>query len=111
MKILALENKIPGKISGDFAPYLKDEAYRVWELYQAGVIREIYFRQERNEAVLVLECEDPTQADETLNTLPLVQQKLIRFELIPLVPYPGFGRLFSTGRESPILSKGAEDEH
>ena len=29
-----------------------------------------------------------------LETLPLVQAGLIRFEVIPLVPYPGFGRLF-----------------
>ena len=108
MKILALENEIPGKISRDFSPYLKDEAYRVWELYQAGIIREIYFRQEKNAAVLVLECKSLTEADETLNTLPLVQQKLIRFELIPLVPYPGFGRLFTPGRESPNPSRRAE---
>ena len=94
MKILALEKEIPGRIPGDFTPHLRDESYRVWELCQAGTIREIYFRQERDEAVLVLECESPTEAHEILNTLPLVQQKLIRFELIPLVPYPGFARLF-----------------
>jgi hypothetical protein len=29
-----------------------------------------------------------------LGMLPLVQQGLITFEVIPLVPYPGFSRLF-----------------
>jgi hypothetical protein len=29
-----------------------------------------------------------------LGTLPLVKAGLISFELMPLVPYPGFARLF-----------------
>jgi len=28
-------------------------------------------------------------------SLPLVEQGLIKFEIIPLAAYPGFGRLFS----------------
>jgi len=32
-----------------------------------------------------------------LSSLPLVEQGLIRFELIPLVAYPGFARLFEIG--------------
>lgn len=94
MKILALEEEIPGFTGEAFKPYLKAEAARVWELYQAGSLREIYFRQDRHEAVLVLECRDTEAAYEVLNTLPLVQAGLITFELIPLIPYPGFARLF-----------------
>jgi len=30
-----------------------------------------------------------------LATLPLVQARLIAFDIIPLAPYPGFGRLFA----------------
>ncbi len=66
MKILAIEFENPGGTAGDFAPLLEDEARQVWELYQVGVIREIYFRQEKDEAVLVLECPDMTKAEETL---------------------------------------------
>jgi muconolactone delta-isomerase len=94
MKILALEKELPGATSEKFKPHAKAEALRAWELYQSGIIRELYFRQDRNEAVLVLECRDLAEAESVLNTLPLVKEKLIAFDLIPLIPYPGFARLF-----------------
>jgi hypothetical protein len=95
MKILALEKETPGATAEDFRSHVKAEAARAWELYQAGVIRELYFRQDRPEAVLVLECADVQEADRMLGTLPLVKAGLITFEVIPLVPYPGFSRLFA----------------
>ncbi len=94
MKILALEHEVPNLTAGDFQPHLKAETRRVWELYKNGIIREIYFRADQTSAVLVLECADVKEAGNILSTLPLVMENLIRFELIPLVPYPGFERLF-----------------
>jgi len=67
----------------------------VWALYQEGLIRELYFRADRSEAVLVLECASLDEARAALGSLPLVQAGLIRFELVPLRPYPGFSRLFA----------------
>jgi muconolactone delta-isomerase len=95
MKILALEKETPGVTAEDFRPHAKAEAARAWELYQAGVIRELYFRQDRPEAVLILECADVREAGQVLATLPLVKAGLITFEVIPLAPYPGFSRLFA----------------
>jgi hypothetical protein len=97
MKILALEQDIPGITNEKFRPHLKAEAARVWELYQTGVLREIYFRQDRHSAVLVLECTDLEDANAVLDSLPLVREGLIRFDLIPLIAYPGFARLFEGG--------------
>jgi muconolactone delta-isomerase len=94
MKILALEHELPGATAEKFQQYTNDEACKVWELHQAGIIRELYFRADRNEAVLVLECDSVSDALETLATLPLVKEKLITFEIIPLKAYPGFARLF-----------------
>jgi hypothetical protein len=94
MKILAMEIEATGVKPEQYGPHLKAEARRVWELYQAGTIRELYFRADRSEAVLILECVDTSEAQQTLGSLPLVQAGLIRFEVIPLVPYPGFARLF-----------------
>jgi hypothetical protein len=94
MKILALELEEEGMRPEQFAPHLKAEAGRVWELYQSGALRELYFRADRSEAVLILECADAAEAQQTLASLPLVQAGLIRFEVIPLVPYSGFARLF-----------------
>ena len=94
MKVLAFEREHPGIPKERFQPYLKAEAARLWELYQSGLVRELYFRADRSEAVLVLECDDLENAQAHLASLPLVQEGLITFEVIPLIPYPGFGRLF-----------------
>lgn len=94
MKILALEHELPNATAEGFQQYAKDEARKVWELVQAGAIRESYFRADRSEAVLVLECSSVDEAREALSTLPFVLNKLIAFELIPLKAYSGFERLF-----------------
>lgn len=94
MKILALEKELPGIPDDAFEPHLRNEAARAWELYQAGIVRELYFRTDWPGAVLVLESESLAAAQEALATLPLVQKGLIAFELVPLRAYPGFARLF-----------------
>ena len=68
MKVLAIERELPGAAAEDFGPHLAAEASRVWELYQAGIIRELYFRADRHEAVLVLECADVEEAEQMLST-------------------------------------------
>ena len=94
MKILALEKEFAQTPPSDFQPHLLDEAAKVYELYQAGVIREFYFHQTDHTAVLMLECANVDEARKVLGSLPLVKAGLITFEVIPLVPYPGFSRLF-----------------
>jgi hypothetical protein len=94
MKLLALERERPQAQAQDFQPLLQAEARRAWELTQAGLLREIYFRADRSQAVLVLECDTLAAAQAALDSLPLVQAGLIEFEIIPLRPYPGFERLF-----------------
>ncbi len=99
MKILALEIETEGVKPEEYKPHLKAEVKHVWELYQAGTIRELDFRADRPIAVLILECSDMNEAQRTLGSLPLVQAGLITFEVIPLVPYPGFARLFGNERD------------
>lgn len=94
MKFLALEQPVSDVTRDQTAPHLRAEAEGVWALYQSGVVREIYFRQDRSDAVLMLECKDLHEAQEMLASLPLVKLGLIRFEIVSLVPYPGFARLF-----------------
>jgi muconolactone delta-isomerase len=95
MKILALEKESPDVKPEQFVNHLKLEAQKIWELYQEGIIREIYFRQDHSEAVLILESSNTEEANRLLNSLPLVEAGLITFEVIPLIPYPGFSRLFA----------------
>ncbi|MCX6169685.1 MAG: hypothetical protein NTX65_10100 [Ignavibacteriales bacterium] len=94
MKILAIEKEVGGKTKEQFKIYLKPEAQRVWDLYQTGIIREIYFSKPLHNALIILECTNENEAREILNTLPLVEVNLIDFDIIPLVPYDGFSRLF-----------------
>ena len=95
MKILALEKEVPGITENRFTPeILRTEAALAWELHQAGMIRELYFRHDRQEAVLILECKDAEEAQSGLATLPLVKEGLITFDIIPLTAYPRFAMLF-----------------
>lgn len=94
MKILALEHDLPGATSDAFKRLAQDEARKVWDLNQTGVIRELYFRADESRAVLVLECGSTEEASKILADLPFVHEGLISFELIPLRAYPGFARLF-----------------
>lgn len=94
MRILALEKEKAVPVGGIPESCLREEALRVWELYQSGALREIHFRTDRSTAVLLLECRDAADAASILKTLPLVEKGMISFEIIPLKPYPGLARLF-----------------
>jgi hypothetical protein len=94
LRIIALEKELENAGADDFNKYAKEEAKTLWDLYKNGIVREFYFRDDETRAVLILETENPGRANELLDTLPFVKNKLIKFELIPLKPYPGFERLF-----------------
>ena len=97
MRILAIERPVPGVSADRFtADVAAAEARRVWDLYQAGSLREPFFRADEPAAVLILECGDVDEARSLLETLPLVAAGLIDFEVIPLRAYPGFARLFAS---------------
>ena len=89
MKIPAMEVEAEAVKAEQFAPQLKAKARRVWEPDQRGILR-----ADRSEAVLILEWAEAKEPRQTPDCLPLAQAGLIRFEVIPLVPYPGFARLF-----------------
>ncbi|MDX9856452.1 MAG: superoxide dismutase [candidate division Zixibacteria bacterium] len=96
MKFLALEIELPGIDENAYEPHLKDEARRVHQLYLDGILREIYFRGDKPLAVIVLECDSLDLARRAIDSLPLVQKGLIQFEVAPLQPYPGWGRLIES---------------
>jgi len=94
MKIIALEKELSNARNIDFRKNAKAEAKALWQLYQSGLVREFYFRDDKTLAVLILEAKNKQSANKELNKLPFVNKKLIKFDLIPLKPYPGFQRLF-----------------
>ncbi len=94
MKVLALGRDVVPQDDPRFEKLRPAEARRAWELYQADVLREIYFRADRPNGVLLLEVPDLATARAAVDSLPLVTAGLIDFDLVPLRPYPGFARLF-----------------
>jgi hypothetical protein len=96
MKFLAIEKEITSESVAFTGELLREESYRVHQLYLAGILREIYFNDDHC-AVLMLECEGREVAEQTLASLPLVQNGLIRFELMELKPYTGYERIINFG--------------
>lgn len=95
VQVLALERSVPGVVDDAFTPaLLRAEAEHLWTLHQTGVVRQMFFRADRHEAVLLLEVAGPEAASAALGELPLVRCGLIDFEIVPLRAYPGFARLF-----------------
>lgn len=92
MKFLAIEIEKEGLSSSDFQPHLKNESLKVLELYERGIIREIYFDQNHC-AIIILECQSISEAKSILSELPLVLKGLISFSIKELTPYTGFSRL------------------
>lgn len=99
MKILALEMELVPDPAAFTADLLREEARVLWDLQVAGLVRECHFRADRHEAVLTLECAGVDEARSALGRLPLVREGLIAFELMPLVPYDGFARLFGEAKK------------
>ena len=64
MKILAIEKELKNSSSDEFAKHGKEEAKILWDLYQAGFVREFYFRADVGAAVLVLETDSTSAANE-----------------------------------------------
>jgi hypothetical protein len=92
MKILAIEKEMEGVDWNNLEDLLKDEAQHVYHLYLSDTLREIYFTENKN-AILILETQDKEAAIKLLDALPLVKSGKIRFEVIELRPYMGFGRM------------------
>jgi hypothetical protein len=95
MKVLAIGRAGSGIGWEDIAPYVREEARHVWELYESDRVREFYLRaDDRPGVVLVLECDDLAEAERLVAALPVLKAGLLDFEVIPLRPYVGPRWLF-----------------
>ena len=92
MKILATEKEIEGVKWDNMEDMLEQEAQHIFRLYLSNSLREIYFTENKN-AVLILETDDRETAKELLDSLPLVKNRKIRFDIMELRPYTGYERI------------------
>ena len=73
---------------------LKQEAKVLWDLQKIGIIRNIWFTKNSREAILILEAKDSKNTKEIIDTFPLVEEGLITYDIVELVAYDGYERLF-----------------
>jgi hypothetical protein len=92
MKLLAIEQETSAVNWNEESETLINESYQVYQLFQEGIIRDIYFTETEN-AVIILECASKAEASIVISTLPLVKAGLISFEIMELRPYTGFDRI------------------
>ncbi|MFM9986353.1 MAG: hypothetical protein ACKVOK_14030 [Flavobacteriales bacterium] len=92
MKILAIERNIEGVAWDNAEDILIREAEHVYQLYLSDSLREIFFTENQS-AILILEIPDRDRARELLDSLPLVKEGMVRFEVMELRPYSGWDRI------------------
>jgi len=92
MKILAIEKELQRVDWKNETNTLTEEAKSIYKLLLSDILREIYFTESKN-AVLILECKNKEVAKQLIQELPLVQKRIIDFELMELNPYTGLSRL------------------
>lgn len=84
MKIFAIDRLLTGASMEKIQPFLKEEALHAWKLLKEGSIRDIYFRTDHPGVVVVMEADSVENARKIMSTLPLVREKLIEFDFIPV---------------------------
>lgn len=70
----------------ELTPHLPKELAETIGLYLEEKIRTFYFRKDRPGVVFILESDSTETAKQTLDRLPLVQEGILDFELIPIGP-------------------------
>jgi hypothetical protein len=96
MRILCLDRPLPGATFEKFLPHMQDEVRHTWQAYKNGVVREIYFRQDRPGVAIILECASVDEAKEAFADFPLVRAGLIEMDAIPLGPFLNWEMLFAS---------------
>lgn len=95
MKLLCLDVPQAGATLDQYAPYLHDEVRHTWELYKSGLVRDIYFRQDRPGVAIMAEADSVEAARAALMQVPLAKVGLIGWEVIPLGPMLNWELLFA----------------
>lgn len=94
MKILVLPKPVEGVSGQAMEEHAAAEIQAVLELYAQDVVRELYVRADQpGRVALVLEAPSVEDARAALARLPFVRLALIDFDLIPLAPFAGLGRV------------------
>ena len=95
MKLLCLDVPQPDASLEKYQPHMLDEVRHGWQLYKNGIVRDIYFRQDRPGVAIIAECASVEAAKQALREFPLAKAGLIDWEVIPLGPFTNWEALFA----------------
>lgn len=95
MKLLCLDVPKPGASLEKYQPLLLNEVRHGWHLYKSGVVRDIYFRQDRPGVAIIAEADSVEAAKKALAEFPLAKAGLIDWDVIPLGPFTNWELLFA----------------
>jgi hypothetical protein len=95
MRLLCLDIPQPGATLEQYRPHLLAEVRHGWDLYKDGLIRDIYFRQDRPGVAILVEAESVETARAQLMEFPLAKVGLIGWDVIPLGPMVNWEMLFA----------------
>jgi hypothetical protein len=98
MKFLCLDVPQPGATMEQYQPHMVSEARYAWSLYKSGIVRDLYFRQDRPGVAIIAEADSADAAKQALRGLPLAKAGLIDWDVIPLGPFVNWELLFAPGK-------------
>ncbi|WP_261640626.1 superoxide dismutase [Erwinia mallotivora] len=101
MRILCLDIPASGATPEKYSPHLLAEVLHAWALYKSGIIRDIYYRQDRPGVAIFLECDNLDQAVSVMGEFPLAKAGLLTFECIPLGSFANWENLFAAEFRAP----------
>ncbi len=95
MRMLCLDRPLPGATPEKYQPHMLDEIRHTWQAYKQGIVRDIYFRQDRPGVAIFLECDSVEEAKKIFAEFPLFKAGVIEAEVIPLGPFANWEFLFA----------------
>jgi hypothetical protein len=86
MQILAISKLTKEATPENVQSHLLEELIDTIELYLESIIRDFYFRTDKDGVIFMMECSSIDEANLHISNLKLVKEGLLEFDLIPLGP-------------------------
>ena len=100
MKLICSLVAKPTASPARFMSYEEPESARVWELYTAGMLKEIYLRTDLIGAAIILQCGSQSEAEAAINSLPMVKAGLFDVSYMVLGEWPEMTRMLGEHQQS-----------
>lgn len=92
MKVMAIATASATLTPEQFDRHITHEAPATLQLYLDGKVEQFWFREGLG-PIFLMNVESLEEAKATLNALPFVEEKLMTYEFMPVMPLAPLGRL------------------